>query len=198
MSIKNSNTTADYIEWNEAIDLVYCLFRDGKYRMSLLISCGIFFGLKISDLLNLSWNQILNVEEFELIEQKTNKRRIIRINKLLRIHIQSCYYALDILNPEEKCFLSQKKRVYSVQRINILLKEIKVKYGLKTVNHFSCHSLRKCFGRHIFEVASQNGQGEMALVMLSELFNHSSIAITKRYLGIRQEEILHCYDLLQF
>ena len=40
--------------------------------------------------------------------------------------------------------------------------------------------------------------GEMALVMLSELFNHSNIAITKRYLGLRKEEILHCYDLLDF
>ncbi len=38
----------------------------------------------------------------------------------------------------------------------------------------------------------------MALVMLSELFNHSNIAITKRYLGIRKDEILRCYDLLDF
>ena len=38
----------------------------------------------------------------------------------------------------------------------------------------------------------------MALVMLSELFNHSNIAITKRYLGIRKDEVLACYDLLEF
>ena len=38
----------------------------------------------------------------------------------------------------------------------------------------------------------------MALVMLSELFIHSNIAITKRYLGIRKDEILRCYDLLDF
>ena len=31
-----------------------------------------------------------------------------------------------------------------------------------------------------------------------ELFNHSSIAITKRYLGLRQEEILETYDCLTF
>ena len=29
----------------------------------------------------------------------------------------------------------------------------------------------------------------LALVKLMELFNHSSVAITKRYLGLRQEEI---------
>ncbi len=57
-------------------------------------------------------------------------------------------------------------------------------------------ALRKTFGRHIYENASTNG--ELALVMLSELFNHSNIAITKRYLGIRKDEILGCYDLLDF
>ena len=31
-----------------------------------------------------------------------------------------------------------------------------------------------------------------------ELFNHSSVAITKRYLGLRQEEILETYDVLSF
>ncbi len=38
----------------------------------------------------------------------------------------------------------------------------------------------------------------MALVIQSELFNHSNIAITKRYLGIRKDEIMGCYDLLDF
>ena len=39
---------------------------------------------------------------------------------------------------------------------------------------------------------------ELALVKLMELFNHSSVAITKRYLGLRQEEILQTYDSLSF
>ena len=39
---------------------------------------------------------------------------------------------------------------------------------------------------------------ELALVKLMELFNHSSISITKRYLGLRQEEILQTYECLGF
>ena len=39
---------------------------------------------------------------------------------------------------------------------------------------------------------------ELALVKLMELFNHSSVAITKRYLGLRQEELLNTYDCLSF
>ena len=58
--------------------------------------------------------------------------------------------------------------VYSVQRINVRLKEIKSKYGIK-IEHLSTHSLRKTFGRKVVENAG--GNSEMALIKLSELFN---------------------------
>ena len=91
--------------------------------------------------------------------------------------------------------MSQKKSVYSVQRINAILKEVKSKYNLK-IQNFSSHTMRKTFGRKIFESAGENAN--LALVRLSEIFNHSSVAITKIYLGIRQEELLETYDLLDF
>ena len=112
-----------------------------------------------------------------------------------RKHIIDCYNALHIADRTEKCFLSRKKAVYSIQRINVRLKEIKAKYGIK-VEHLSTHSLRKTFGRKIVERAGDNP--EMALIKLSELFNHSSIQITRRYLGLRQEELLEIYETLTF
>ena len=91
--------------------------------------------------------------------------------------------------------ISQKGTIFTVQRINIILKEVKKKYRLK-IKNFSCHSLRKTFGRQVYNMNSENS--ELALVKLMELFNHSSVAITKRYLGLRQEEILQTYDCLSF
>ena len=196
MSIKNSNTTSDYIEWDSAINLVHRLFRDGDYRMSLLVGCGIFFGLRISDTLRLTWKMLLDDSSFEIIEKKTQKRREVRINANFQKHINDYFNALEIRDQSEYCFISRKKRVYSVQRINVLLKDIKKKYNLKSVKNISSHSLRKTFGRHIYERADSNG--EVALAMLSELFNHSNIVVTKRYLGLRKEEIMGCYDLLDF
>ena len=196
MSAKNSYTTSDYIEWNTAVNLVHRLYKDKDYKMSLLIGCGIFFGLRISDILQLSWDMLLDEPSFELIEKKTQKRREVRINKGFQKHIWDCYNALLITDKSEKCFKSREHRVYSIQRINMLLKDIKKKYSIKSVKNFSTHSLRKTFGRHVYERADSNG--EMALVMLSELFNHSNIAITKRYLGLRKEEIMQCYELLDF
>ena len=42
MSAKNSHTTADYIPWDSAINVVHRLFKDKNYRMSLFIATGIF------------------------------------------------------------------------------------------------------------------------------------------------------------
>lgn len=195
MSIKHSTTTADYIEWDTMLNLVRRLFKDGDYRMSLLIGCGSFFGLRISDLLNLTWDMLTSREYFEIVEQKTGKKRMIRINADFQKHIKDCYDALDIVNTQEKCFISQKGTVFSVQRINVRLKEIKAKYGLK-IDHISTHSLRKTFGRRVVENAGENS--EMALIKLSELFNHSNPQVTRRYLGLRMEELMEVYSSLSF
>lgn len=196
MSVKNTNTTADYIPWDSAMNLVHRLYKNGEYTMSLLIGCGCFFGLRISDLLSLTWKQVLSEDgTFTLNEKKTGKRRTIKVNEGFKKHIQDCHEALDIKDDNLPCFISRKGCVYTPQRINVKFKLIKARYGLKMGN-FSTHSLRKTFGRKVFESAGE--QAEVALVRLMELFNHSSVAITKRYLGIRQQELMATYDLLDF
>ncbi|GAT63393.1 hypothetical protein PJIAN_3722 [Paludibacter jiangxiensis] len=70
MSLKFSNTTSDFIEWNSMLKLIRNLYNDGNYKMSLLISLGSFWGLRISDLLNLTWIDILDKDHFEIIEKK--------------------------------------------------------------------------------------------------------------------------------
>ena len=195
MSLKYSQTTSDYLQWNEAMQLVRSLHKDANYKMSLLISIGCFWGLRISDILSLRWKDILNVDEFSIIEHKTGKQRTIRINPQLKRHITDCYKQINPIGINAPVLVSQKGTVYTIQRINIILKEIKAKYKL-SIKNFSCHSLRKTFGRQVYNQNSDNA--ELALVKLMELFNHSNVAITKRYLGLRQEELLNTYDCLTF
>lgn len=195
MSLKYSSTTADYLEWSEAMNLIRKLARNENYKMSLLVAIGCFTGFRISDILALRWKQILDVAEFTITERKTGKRRTVRINHELQLHIRDCYEHIKPISMENHILISQKGTVFTIQRINIILKEIKAKYRLH-IRHFSCHSLRKTFGRQVYNMNSDNA--ELALVKLMELFNHSSIAITKRYLGLRQEEILETYDCLTF
>lgn len=42
MSHIHSITTADYLPWDTMLNLIRRLFRDGDYKMSLLIGCGSF------------------------------------------------------------------------------------------------------------------------------------------------------------
>lgn len=195
MSLKNSNVTSDYIEWDSMLSLVRKLYRDKEYRLSLLIGCGSFFGLRISDLLTLTWSMLLDNDKFLVIEKKTGKKREIKVNSGFQKHISDCDKALGITDKNEKCFISRKKVVYSTQRINILFKEVKSQYGLK-IEHFSTHSMRKTFGRKVVEAAGENS--EFALIKLSELFNHSDIQTTRRYLGLRSEELMETYEMLSF
>lgn len=196
MSLRNSHTTADYIEWEKCINVIHRLFKDGDIRMSAYIACGIFMGLRVHDLRELRWNQLMGEQTIEVIEHKTKKRRVIKLNLDFQAHIKQCYEALKVENPNEHCFLSQKKTVFSTQRLNIKLKEINKKYRLG-VKNMSNHSLRKAFGRRIFDMASDT-QKEMCLVKLSQVFGHSDISISRRYLGLQTQEILETYDLLTF
>jgi len=145
------------------------LARDSNYKMSLLIALGCFTGLRISDILALRWNQILDAEEFTITEIKTGKQRTIRINMQLQQHIRDCYEYINPVGINAPVLISQKRTVYTVQRI---------------------------FGRQVYNMNNDNS--ELALVKLMELFNHSSVSITKRYLGLRQEELLNTYDCLSF
>lgn len=195
MSLKYSSTTTDYLNWEQNLGLIRKLLNDGQIRMSLLLSLGSFWGLRISDILNLKWSQVITGETLEIIEGKTNKKRSIKINPQLYQHIKECHTIINPTNNDEYIFLSQKGSVYSVQQINRLFKTIKEKYKLK-IKNFSTHSMRKTFGRQVFSQSGDNA--ELALVKLSQLFNHSSTLITRRYLGISHDELMNTYDMLSF
>ena len=195
MSLKNSNTTADYIEWNAMVDLVHRLYDDKMYRLSLLVGCGCFFGLRVSDLKTLRWEQLLTNPRLSIVEKKTGKRREIKINAQFQRHIRDCYNALEINDIDELCFLNRRGNIISTQMINRNLKAIKVRYELD-IEHFSTHSFRKTFGRKVVDSAGEHS--EMALIKLSEIFNHSSPMITRRYLGLRAEELEDVYNALHF
>ena len=195
MSLKYSNTTADYLVWSDAMNLIRKLAKDDNYKMSLLVALGCFTGLRISDILALRWNQILGVSEFTIIEKKTGKQRTLRLNPQLQKHIQECYEHIKPIGVKAPILVSQKGTTFTIQAINRKLKDIKKHYKVK-IKNFSCHSLRKTFGRQVYTMSGDSA--ELTLVKLMELFNHSSIAITKRYLGLRQEEILETYDVLSF
>jgi len=195
MSAKYSNTTADYLTWDQNLNLIRKLFDDREYKISLFIAVGSFWGLRVSDILKLNWQDILDRDEIVLVEQKTGKTREIKINRQLKQHIRECHSSIRPYSDNHPIFISQKNTTYSIQRLNTIFKTIKSKYNLK-VGNFSTHSMRKTFGREVFSKSGTNA--ELALVKLSQIFNHSSVMVTRRYLGISRDELLQTYDVLTF
>ena len=195
MSKKYQLTCSDYLEWNQCMNLIRNLYDDEKYRLSLFVACSCFWGLRVSDTLVLTWLQVLNQSEFIITEKKTKKSRQIKINNQLTRHISDCYYKIHPQSTDEFIFLSRKHTIYTVQALNKILKTMKFEYNLK-VKNFSTHSFRKAFGREVFNRSAENA--ELSLVRLSQLFNHSNPSITRRYLGISQQELLNTYDVLSF
>ena len=138
MSVRYSITTADYLEWSEMTVLVRSLYQDGNYTMSLLIALGSFWGLRISDLRNLTWIDILHKETLVVIEHKTGKRRLIAVNSQLQRHIKDCHTALGEPASTQYCLTSRMGTVLTIQRINIIFKELKKKYNLHINNFSTC------------------------------------------------------------
>lgn len=188
MARKGTLTTTTYLEWEKAVYLVRQLERSKEKRFALLIGIGIYTGLRISDILHLKWTD-LEEAQMNLKERKTNKLRVITQNKQLAELIVRTKTKIKRGNAEYIFINRYGTKPICVQYVNTQLKRIlkENKSGLKNV---SSHFLRKTFGRRVWDM---NDRSEESLVKLSEIFNHSTTAITKRYLGIRSEEIADVY-----
>lgn len=184
MSLKNSVTTSDYMNFDSTLNKALKIMKTGKNcKIGFLVVFGINSGLRISEILKLRHEDLKN-DSISLMESKTNKKRVIKLND----NIKKAYSLLLERKPDLDGFVftSNQNTVFSKQYVNRKLKEM---FGSKSLA-ISTHSLRKTFGRKVWE---NNNETDKALLYLSELFNHSSTAITKRYLGIRQEELDDIY-----
>lgn len=139
------------MNWDDAMKLILSLYNDELYRLSLLVACGCFFGCKTYELLELTWDKILN-KDFIIF----NKRKIL-IDVFLREHIKKCYASCSPCLPTDKCFISRKKQVFTIQRVNVLLKECKEKYNLD-INNFSTVTFMKTYINKVLEDATDKTQ----------------------------------------
>ena len=185
--------TSDYISFDTALRKGNELLKSERNSIiGFYIIASIHFGLRVGDILKLSHSDLFNKKENDILvvkEKKTGKAREITINK----HIEYSYnYLVKKLKEKNSydeqgfIFISQKNKVYSTRSLNRILKRV---FNNPRLN-YSTHSLRKAFGRKVYE---NHMQSDHSLILLSELFRHSSVACTRRYLGIRKEEIGNVY-----
>jgi integrase len=156
----------------------------GEIRNHVLIVMGVHTALRISDLLRLTWDDVYDFdrqrvrESVTLTEKKTGKSKIIALNHRIRA-------ALALYAPAARrgkaLIASRKGTGKAISRIQAYRIIRAAAEALGFAGRVSCHSLRKTFGY----LAWKSGVNP-AVIM--EIYNHSSFAVTKRYLGVTQDD----------
>lgn len=125
-------------------------------------------------------------------ENKEN--RLIKFNRDVQEKNRFLYEMLGQPAPEQYIFLSPRTgKPYSLEYINRLLKVFKVRYRLP-IRAFSTHTFRKTFGRYVYELMGRSAEG---LILLNQIFRHSNLETTRRYIGLAQEDIDKVFDSIR-
>ena len=156
-------------------------------RNYLLFVAGINLALRIGDLLSLKVRDILdrkgNIKEFiHLKEQKTKRQVKIKLNSAVK---EALNYFLDkarITDPEQYLFKSERgNRPLDRVRAWALIQKWTKEVGLEG-ERYGTHTLRKTWG---YQARKQG----VSIEKINEKLGHKSVIVTKRYIGISQEEI---------
>jgi len=157
----------------------------------LLFTVGVNTALRISDLLQLRIGQFLDERRrykrrFWIHEQKRNKRHEVTINQSIQEALGEYLEAYPGVaeNSEHFVFFNTKTNSYSepIKRGQAWKSIVSICHEVGLPGNFGTHSLRKTWGYH----ARMQGV-DLALIM--HKLNHESIAYTKRYLGITDDEL---------
>jgi integrase len=178
-----SKITVDPIRRMKDIQAISKLLSDNP-RNNLLFVMGTNNGLRTGDLLKLKVSDVKGMRVGDTLiikEGKTGKRNMLVMNKSIHKSMQIYLEALKPMD-DDPLFASRKgKQSITVQCVNNMVKKWTRTINLK--GNYGAHSLRKTWGyvqRTVYGVGFE---------ILCKRFNHSSPAITMRYLGIEDKEV---------
>ena len=161
-------------------------------RDYLMFVLGINTGLRVGDLLALRIDDVLEPgtvtikRSVPIREQKTGKLREFELNDAARKAITLYLETTPKWNTAEFLFQSRKGNgALTTRSAHKIIKTTLRELGIK--GNFGTHSLRKTFGYHRYS-------NNVKLETLQKLFNHSSPAVTLRYIGITKEVIMDAYN----
>ena len=151
-----------------------------KYYMMFIL--GINVGLRISDILNLKVEDVLNQNHVTIIEEKTGKAKRFLLNDRMQKEIKDYVESSNLKEDDFVVYSNKRGPQYekkSISRIQAyrILNEAADAVGLDEIG---THTMRKTFGYHHYQQYHD-------VALLQDLFNHSAPSITLRYIGINQD-----------
>ncbi len=178
----------DAVKTSDDIAAISTLLRHyGSEDIGDIWDLGINVALRIQDLLWVQYSDIsMEQRLLTLIESKIKKKREIRLNEkaLAVIQKRQSTYPND-----QYVFQSHCNRGKSLDKplhrgsVANLFHEVGKKLGIR----LGTHSMRKTRGYHMFKAG-------ISIEQISRVLNHSSPAVTMRYIGITKEDTLQTYD----
>lgn len=168
-------TKEQYIEIIETIKKGFCGFRPNE-RLAVALMLEANLGIRISDILNLSLNDIIRDGEryrLDIVEQKTGKSRTFTVPFAIYQYVEN-YCLRNAISENEKMFPLTERAIQ---------KQLKKVCDYLGFENISTHSFRKFFATEIYINSDYN------IALVQQLLQHSSSAITQRYIGIQQKEI---------
>ncbi|OIJ12671.1 hypothetical protein BKP37_12780 [Anaerobacillus alkalilacustris] len=152
-------------------------------RDYLFFCFGIYSGLRVSDLRMLRVGMVRNKKHIKLIEQKNKKPKKFIIHPKIQGDLEKF---ISGKRDDEFLFASRQIKTKSKLRGQPIDRSTAYKMLNKAAREFGldeigCHTLRKTWGYHIYMQNPHN------LALLMEMFGHSNLHITLRYIGVTQD-----------
>lgn len=155
----------------------------GQLRNYTMVIMGAYTVLRISDLLRLKWEDVYDEERQEfrphiyVAEKKTGKDRKIALHPHVLGALRQCY-------PHRRgkyIFANNRKEDKAISRVQAWRIIHAAVTALGISGKIGCHSLRKTWGYHAWK-------GKVSPVIIMDIYNHSNYEITRRYLGVAQDD----------
>lgn len=170
-------------------------------RNKMLFLIGINLGIRASDLCGLKYNFFMNddgtfKDSYSLKPKKTRKTgKFVKLyfNQTVKKAIADYIEEYPVENIDEYIFKSREGDGYITPKSlwKIIVNAAK-DAGINDKN-IGTHSLRKTFGYFVYHNATDKNN---ALIILQTIFNHSSPAITSKYIGLTDNEISDVFNTL--
>ncbi|MCF2595296.1 tyrosine-type recombinase/integrase [Pseudoflavonifractor phocaeensis] len=168
-------TTEQYKEIIQTMKEGFCGCRPNERVATALVLEG-NLGLRISDIVKLRLCDIVldgGRYRLEIVEQKTGKRRIFTVPLVIQQYIEN-YCLRNGIRRDERIFPLTERAIQ---------KQLKIVCDYLGFEGISTHSFRKWYATEIYK----NSGYDIALVQ--RLLQHSSAAVTQRYIGIEPQRI---------
>lgn len=145
-------------------------------RIAVALTLEANLGVRISDILKLRFCDIIKDGDrfrLDITEIKTDKKRVFTVPAEIREFIDQ--YRINNR-------LSEQQRLFNISERQIQ-KHLKTACDYLGLTGISTHSFRKYFATQIYINNDYN------IELVRQLLQHSSAAVTQRYIGIQQKQL---------